>query len=139
MTEIWPPSSRVLVTISAITSWEIRCWPLPSPGLVRGVSICSPVPVTSHARRLHGVRGAELLDVRTGDHRLLLLGGPGRVMLDLSVGGGEEHALMTILPAHDVRRRAVCPIDLDDLAVTVPVALVATLDCQLISHLCSHD
>jgi len=34
---------------------------------------------------------------------------------------------------------AAGPVDLDDLAVTLLVALVATLDGQFVSHLCSHD
>jgi hypothetical protein len=61
------------------------------------------------------------------------------MMRDLGAGRREEYGLVPVAPADDVRRRAVGPVDLDDLAVTLLVALVAPLDRQLVSHLCSHD
>src|ERR1700745_3839322 len=68
-----------------------------------------------------------------------LSGAPGRVMRNLGPGRREEHGLAPVPPADHVRRRAVGPVDPDDLAVTLLVALVATLDRQLVAHLCSHD
>ena len=90
-------------------------------------------------RRLHGMHGTELLDLRAGDHDASLTGPPGWVVGDLGPGRREEHGLVPIAPADHVRRRAVCPVDLDYLAVTLFVALVPALDRQLVSYFCSHD
>jgi hypothetical protein len=59
-------------------------------------------------------------------------------MRDLGAGRGEEQAVMPVPPADQIRRRAVGPVDLDDLAVSLLIALVASLDRQLVSDLCSH-
>jgi len=49
-------------------------------------------------------------------------------MLDNSVGGWEEHAVVAVLPMHYVRRAALVAMDLSDLAVTVSVALMPSFD-----------
>jgi len=82
--------------------------------------------------------GAELLDLRAGDHDASLSGALGRVMGDLGPGCREEHGLVPVTPADHVRRRAVCPVDPEYLAVTLFVTLVAALDRQFVSHFCSH-
>jgi hypothetical protein len=61
------------------------------------------------------------------------------MVLDFGIGRGEEHALVTVPPADHVWWRAVCPVDPDDLAVTILITLVASLDGQLVSDLCPHD
>jgi hypothetical protein len=58
-------------------------------------------------------------------------------MRDVGVGGGEEQAVVPVPPADQIRRRAVRPVDLDDLAVSLLIALVASLDGELVSDLCS--
>jgi hypothetical protein len=45
---------------------------------------------------------------------------------------------MSVQPADEVRRRTVGARDLDDLPVTLLVALVASPDRQLIARLCTH-
>jgi len=49
-------------------------------------------------------------------------------MGDLGPGCREENGLVPVTPADHVRRRAVCPVDLDYLAVTLFVTLVTALD-----------
>src|SRR6185312_2772510 len=59
-------------------------------------------------------------------------------LADDGVGGWEEDALVTVLPVHDVWRAALLAVDLDDLTMTVPVALMAALDCEFVSDRCFH-
>ena len=59
-------------------------------------------------------------------------------MLDLGTGLREEQAGSTVPPSHKVRRGAIGPLDLDDLAVAVIIALVTASDCQLIPCLGFH-
>jgi len=44
-----------------------------------------------------------------------------------------------VQPADQVRRGSVRPDDLDDLAVTILIALMAALDGQLVPHLCLNE
>jgi hypothetical protein len=60
-------------------------------------------------------------------------------MRDLGAGGREKYGFAPVGPADQIRRRAVGPVNSDDLAVTVPVTLVYPADRQLVSDLCSHD
>jgi hypothetical protein len=70
---------------------------------------------------------------------------PSRVRRAI-LGGGRsrswaniEQALETVPPADQVRRRSVRPDDLDDLAVTILIALMAAFDGQLVPDLCLHE
>src|SRR6185437_15009544 len=63
-------------------------------------------------------------------------GGP--VPRDDRVGGREEHAFVTVRPLDDVRRASLVAMYLDDFPVTVAVALVASLDRQLVSDCSLH-
>jgi hypothetical protein len=60
------------------------------------------------------------------------------VVRDLGPGRREEHGLVPVAPADQVRRRAIGPVDPDDLTATILVALVDTPDRQFVSDLCSH-
>jgi hypothetical protein len=60
------------------------------------------------------------------------------VVRDLGPRRREEHGLVPVPPADQVRRRAVGPVDPDDLTVTILVALVDAPDSQFVSNLCSH-
>src|SRR5260370_30837997 len=59
-------------------------------------------------------------------------------MVDNAVGGREENAVVSVLPVHHVGRAALVAMDLDDLAVTIYVALMPALDGQPISDRCFH-
>lgn len=70
---------------------------------------------------------------------------PSRVRYAI-LGGGRsrslaniEQALGTVPPVDQVWRRSVRPDDLDDLAVTIRIALMAALDGQLVPDLCLHE
>jgi hypothetical protein len=65
--------------------------------------------------------------------RAILGGGRSRSLANI------EQALETAPPADHIRRRSVRPDDLDDLAVTIFIALMAALDRQLVPDLCLHD
>jgi hypothetical protein len=56
------------------------------------------------------------------------------MMLGYRAGGGEEHALVPVPPPDQIGRGAVRSVDLDDLAVPILIALMASLDRQLVSH-----
>jgi hypothetical protein len=60
-------------------------------------------------------------------------------MVDNAVGGREENAFVAVLPVDHVGRAALIAMDLDDLAVTIHVALMPSLDGQPISDRCFHD
>src|SRR5262252_8490068 len=45
---------------------------------------------------------------------------------------------MAIPPVDYVGRTALLPVDLDDLAMSILVALMPPLDCQLVSDRCLH-
>ena len=59
-------------------------------------------------------------------------------MVDKAVGRREENAFVTVLPVDHVGRIALVAMDLDDLAVTIHVALMPSLDGQPISDRCFH-
>src|SRR5215469_360188 len=59
-----------------------------------------------------------------------------RAMLDEGVRGGEEDALMAVLPLNQVRRAPLVAVDLEDLAMTVFIALMAALNRQLVAYCC---
>ena len=59
-------------------------------------------------------------------------------MVDNGIGGREENALVTVLPVDHVGWAALVAMDLDDLAVTIPVALMPSLDGQPVSDRCFH-
>jgi len=60
-------------------------------------------------------------------------------MVNKAVGRREENALVTVLPVDHVRRAALVAMDLDDLAVTIHIALMPPLDGQPISDRCFHN
>jgi hypothetical protein len=106
-------------------------------GLVQKMS--SPTSSVAPPRRaVSAIQRAEFLDLGAGDHVALLSGARRRVVRDLGPGHREEHGLMPVTPADEVRRRAVGPVDPDDLCVTILVAPVDAPDRQFVSHLCSH-
>jgi hypothetical protein len=50
-------------------------------------------------------------------------------VLDDRIGSGEEQTLVpVVVPTHDIRRRAVTPVDLEDLRVAVGFSDVVALD-----------
>jgi hypothetical protein len=57
---------------------------------------------------------------------------------DDRVGGREEDAFVPVLPMDDVRRASLVTVYFDDLSVPVNVALVTSLDRQLISDYSLH-
>jgi hypothetical protein len=61
-----------------------------------------------------------------------------RVVVYASVRGWEEEALVTVLPAHKVRRSAALPVDLDDRSTPVFVSHVAPADDNVIAWFCAH-
>src|SRR6266545_6064943 len=59
---------------------------------------------------------------------------PGRTVLDHGVGGRKEHALVTIVPADEVRWRAAVTAHLDDHGFAVFITDVMPLDDQGVPH-----
>ena len=66
-------------------------------------------------------------------------GGPlGRMMFHHGVRGGREHAVVTVRPPDQVRRRSALPVDLDDHTLAVLIANMAAPDHDLIAHFSVH-
>jgi hypothetical protein len=70
---------------------------------------------------------------------------PSRVRCAIAGGGRSrswaniEQALETVSPPDHIWWRSVRPDDLDDLAVTILIALMVALDGQLVPDLCLHE
>src|SRR5271165_7696914 len=58
---------------------------------------------------------------------------PGETVLHQGVRGWHEHALVTVLPPDQVRRRAIFPVDLHDHALAVLITHMPAPDQQLIA------
>ncbi len=66
-------------------------------------------------------------------------GGPvGGTMFDDGVRGWREHAVVTVLPPDQVRRRSAFPVDLGDHALAVLVANMAAPDHDLVADFSVH-
>jgi hypothetical protein len=59
-------------------------------------------------------------------------------MLGQRVGGGEEHALVTVFPPDEIRRSAMVTADLHDHTPTVLIPHVMPPNHQLIAHISAH-
>jgi len=55
-----------------------------------------------------------------------------------AVRGGHEHAVVTVLPPDQVRRRSTLPVNLDDYPLAVLIANMAAPDNDLVAHFSVH-
>ena len=60
------------------------------------------------------------------------------MMLHMSVGGRGEHALVSVFPPDQIRRRAAVPVDLDDHPRAVRITYMASPDDQFIADFRTH-
>lgn len=60
-------------------------------------------------------------------------------MVDLGVRAGEQQTLVPVVgPTHQVRRRPIWSVDLEDFAISVRLAHVRGSDDDAVAHCCFH-
>ena len=59
-------------------------------------------------------------------------------MFHQAVRRRHEHAFVAVLPPDEIRRRSALPVNLDDHALAILIAHVATPDNDLIAHFSAH-
>jgi hypothetical protein len=59
-------------------------------------------------------------------------------VLHMSIRAGIEESLMTVFPAHNVRRGAIQTMDFQYLAIAIGIAQVMSLDNDPVAHLRLH-
>ena len=60
------------------------------------------------------------------------------MMLHMSIGGGGEHALVTVFPPDQIRRCATVTVDLDDHPSAVWITHMESPDDQFIANFRAH-